>query len=176
MKEDKIDWDKVWQDGDTVDNEKIGENDDNLDEDEELEFMEDGKDELKEKELTQKYNAVNLEDYDSGYTSGIQKLVKEKKVVLFRGSVDDIFSLKNNKYIKISTSFYENEYSGNIEINEEWENFFMANNSDDDLVFDPFYFLVKLTNVDLITGGKEGSDKNIFLEGNLVYVEKVLVE
>jgi len=159
-------------------------NDAELD-DGDLEFLDEDDDpseeqNLKKNNLLEKYGALDLEGYASGYTASIQKAIKENSRFLFHGSVDDVFLQKNKKYIKISSSLYD-EVSGIIEIDDKWEDFFINTEYDDNQsFFDPFYFIISLVKAEKKISKLEGDSENsisdsVLLHGKLLDVEKVLV-
>ena len=129
-----------------------------------------------QKKLMEKYKAINFEEYSFGYTDNIQKAIKSNSTFLFQGSVDEIFSKKGKKYIRISSSLYS-ETSGIIEISNEWEKFF-AKSGDNELLFlDSFNFIIKIAKAEeLILKPEKDSEytdasSQLLLHGKLIYAE-----
>ena len=120
--------------------------------------------------LLKKYNTKSFREYDTGYTTYIQAIAKKGTPILFEGSVEDVFSVKGQQYIRIYSFSYNTELHGNLEVSDEQASIFVENNSD----MDSFYFYTFLTKAEPILQTDGDSDKKIFIEGTLMTMEKVI--
>jgi hypothetical protein len=67
-----------------------------------------------EERLLRISSTVSFREYDNVYMDKIQEIAKRGTTILFEGSIEDVFSLKGQKYIKIYSFSYETELCGNL--------------------------------------------------------------